>query len=95
MAPLGHDHSIHHVGAEHGSYVWDNELEPALEVESGTTVELECADASGGQLTQNSTAADVESLDLTRVNPVTGPVYVKGAAAGRRAGRGDPGAEAP
>jgi acetamidase/formamidase len=82
LARLGRDHSIHHVGAEHGSYVWDNALEPALEVESGATVELECADASGGQLTQDSTANDVKSLDLTKVNPVTGPVYVKGAEPG-------------
>lgn len=45
-------------------------------------MELECADASGGQLNQNSTAEDVKSLDLTKVNPVTGPVYVKGAEPG-------------
>jgi acetamidase/formamidase len=82
VAGIGHEHSIHHVGAEHGSYVWDNSLAPALEVESGATVELECADASGGQLNQNSTAADVGKLDLTKVNPVTGPVCVKGAALG-------------
>ena len=82
MAPLGHDHSIHRIGAEHGSYVWDNALAPALEVESGTVVELECADASGGQLTRDSTADDVKGLDLTKVNPVTGPVYVKGAEPG-------------
>ena len=82
MARLGHDHSIHHVGAEHGSYVWDNALDPVLEVESGATVELECADASGGQLNKNSTATDVNALDLTKVNPVTGPVYVKDAEPG-------------
>jgi acetamidase/formamidase len=82
LAGLGHDHSIHQVGAEHGSYVWDNALAPALEVESGAIVELECADASGGQLNQDSTAEDVKSLDLTKVNPVTGPVYVKGAEPG-------------
>jgi acetamidase/formamidase len=79
---LGHDHSIHHIAAEQGSYVWDNSLEPALEVEPGATVELECADASGGQLTRDSTAADVYALDLTKVNPVTGPVYVKTAEPG-------------
>ena len=82
LAGLGHDHSIHQVGAGQGSYVWDNALAPALEVESGTTVELECADASGGQLNRRSTAEDVKSLDLTKVNPVTGPVYVKGAEPG-------------
>jgi acetamidase/formamidase len=82
LARLGHDHSIHQIGAEHGSYVWDNALAPVLEVESGATVELECADASGGQLNPKSTADDVKGLDLTKVNPVTGPVYVKGAEPG-------------
>jgi acetamidase/formamidase len=82
LARLGHDHSIHRIGAEDSSYIWDNALAPALEVESGATVELECADASGGQLNAKSTAADVANLDLTKVNPVTGPVYVKGAEPG-------------
>lgn len=82
MAGLGHDHSIHHIGSEHGSFVWDNSLEPIVEVESGATVELECADASGGQLSADSTAQDVDELDLSKVNPVTGPVYIKDAKAG-------------
>lgn len=62
--------------------MWDNSLEPALEVDPGDTVELECADASGGQLTAHSTERDVLGLDMARVNPVTGPVYVKGAEPG-------------
>jgi acetamidase/formamidase len=78
----GHGHSIHSVGAETARSVWDNSVPPALEVESGATVELECADASGGQLDRDSTAADVAGLDFTRVNPVTGPVFVKGAKPG-------------
>jgi acetamidase/formamidase len=75
-------HSIHSIGAEMSSFVWDNSAEPALEIESGETVELETADASGGQLGPDSTAADVAGLDFDRVNPVTGPVFVKGANAG-------------
>ena len=62
--------------------MWDNAAAPVLEIESGETIELECADASGGQLSAHSTAQDVEGLDLCRVNPVTGPVYVKGAQPG-------------
>ncbi len=73
-------HSIHSAG--NTSFAWDNSLAPALEVESGAVVELEVADASGGQLSGNSTSADVAALDLTRVNPVTGPVFVKGARPG-------------
>ncbi len=82
MSGSGHSHTIHSVGSEHAAFVWDNAAAPVLEIESGETVQLECADASGGQLSAQSTTEDVASLDLSRVNPVTGPVYVKGAAPG-------------
>ena len=39
-------------------------------------------DASGGQLTPDSTAADLAAVDFARLNPVHGPVYVAGAEAG-------------
>jgi acetamidase/formamidase len=78
----GHSHSIHSVGSENAAFVWDNAASPVLEIESGEAVQLECADASGGQLSAASTADDVANMDLTRVNPVTGPVYVKNAAPG-------------
>ena len=74
--------TLHEVGAEHAAFVWDNAAAPVLEVESGETVELECADASGGQLNGDSTAQDVATMDLNRVNPITGPVFVKGAEPG-------------
>jgi acetamidase/formamidase len=77
-----HAHSIHSVSADAAAFVWDNSAEPVLEVDSGATVELEAADASGGQLSAGSTAEDVAKLDLGRVNPITGPVYVKGAKPG-------------
>ena len=72
-------HTIH---SRHVHYGWDNSLEPVLEVEPGETVEFEVVDASGGQLNAGSTAADVARLDFERVNPVTGPVFVKGAKPG-------------
>jgi acetamidase/formamidase len=82
VADRGHPQTIHHIGADRSACVWDNAAEPALEVESGETVELECGDASDGQLSSGSVAADVAGMDMTRVNPVTGPVYVKGAKPG-------------
>jgi acetamidase/formamidase len=39
-------------------------------------------DASGGQISPDSTVADVADLDLSKVNPVTGPVFVDGAEPG-------------
>jgi acetamidase/formamidase len=72
-------HSIH---AAHTHTVWDHSIEPVLEIDPGETVELEVTDASGGQLDRDSQVADVAALDFARVNPVTGPVFVKGAKPG-------------
>jgi acetamidase/formamidase len=77
-----HSHSIHGLGADQSAVVWDNAAEPALEIESGEVVELEAADASGGQLSAESTAADLADMDFGRVNPITGPVFVRGAEPG-------------
>jgi hypothetical protein len=74
--------SLHHVRDDLAHFVWDNAIEPALEVDDGEVVELEVRDASGGQLDRGSSTADVAGLDFTRVNPVTGPVFVRGARPG-------------
>ena len=74
--------SLHEVGSDRTHTVWDNSIAPVLEIEPGETVELEVTDASGGQLDRGSSVADVAALDFTRVNPVTGPVFVKGARPG-------------
>lgn len=72
-------HTIHREHIHHG---WNNAFIPRLRIAPGETVEFEIVDASSGQLTRSSTAADVEKLDLARVNPVTGPVYIDGAKPG-------------
>src|ERR671933_2750944 len=76
------DHTLHRIGSDRVHTVWDHSIAPVLEVRAGETVELEVTDASGGQLDRTSTADDVAALDFARVNPVTGPVFVKGAAPG-------------
>jgi acetamidase/formamidase len=65
----------HHVG-------WDNSLPPVLTVAPGASIEFECLDASGGQLTATSTLADLAALDFARINPTTGPVFIDGAQPG-------------
>jgi len=72
----------HRLSREQIHYGWDNSIEPALTVRPGDTIELETVDASGGQLTKDSTTADVANVDFARVNPVTGPVFVDGAEPG-------------
>lgn len=61
----------HHFG-------WDNSFEPVLTVRPGDEVEFEITEASGGQLGPESTVGDVGGLDFSKVNPVTGPVFVDG-----------------
>lgn len=67
---------------QHHHFGWDNSLAPALWLAPGEEVEFEVVDASGGQLTAGSSAEDGARLDFTRVNPVTGPVYLEGAEPG-------------
>jgi acetamidase/formamidase len=79
MANAGAAHTIHRNHIHHG---WNNAFAPCLRIAPGESVQFETLDASSGQLTRESTAADVERLDLARVNPVTGPVYIDGAEPG-------------
>jgi acetamidase/formamidase len=74
--------SLHEVRSDAFSYVWDQSNPPAVEVEPGELVQLHTRDASDEQIRRDSTAADVASIDFSHVNPVTGPVYVKGARPG-------------
>jgi acetamidase/formamidase len=74
--------SIHEVRPDAFNYVWDNSLVPALEVESGEAVELHVRDASDEQIRRGSGVEDVTKLDFSHVNPVSGPVFVKGARPG-------------
>lgn len=62
--------------------VWDRAIVPALRVAPGQTVTVELENASGGQLTAESTASAVAKLDFARINPVTGPIFVEGAKPG-------------
>lgn len=74
--------TLHHVRHDAYHYAWDNSLEPVLEVESGETIELQVRDASDQQIHSGSTHEDVRKLDFSHVNPVSGPVFVKGAEPG-------------
>jgi acetamidase/formamidase len=75
-------HSIHRVHANAYHQAWDRSLEPALEIEPGNELSFTVRDASDQQLGPESTSADVAALDFARVNPVSGPVFVKGAQPG-------------
>jgi formamidase len=58
------------------------DIPPIVEVGEGEEVALETRDALDGQLKPGTTVADFPSLDVGAVHPLTGPVFVKGAAPG-------------
>lgn len=73
------DYTIH---GSHHHFGWDRSFEPVQRVAPGSNIEFECVDSSAGQLTPASTVEDVVALDFSKVNPVTGPVYIEGAEPG-------------
>jgi len=74
--------SLHDLRRDAYQYAWDNSIEPALEVEPGESVLLHVRDASDEQISAGSSVDDVLRLDFSHVNPVSGPIYVKGARPG-------------
>ena len=73
------NHTIHKDCHHFG---WDNSLDPILSVSPGETVEIGTVDSSGGQLSPDSTVNDLATLSFDKVNPVTGPIFIEGAAPG-------------
>jgi len=73
------NHTIH---KDRHHFGWDNSIEPVLSVGPGETVEISTVDSSGGQLTPDSTVNDLATLSFDKVNPVTGPIFIEGAAPG-------------
>ena len=55
---------------------------PALTVPSGAVIEAHTQEATGGQLTIDSTVEDLDAVDFDRIHALTGPVFVEGAAPG-------------
>ena len=71
-----------HVGRSDWQLAWDASVPPLLHVPSGSEVWFDVLDASCGQITDRSTAADLETLDFSRLDQVAGPIHVDGAEPG-------------
>ncbi|MGD2049206.1 MAG: acetamidase/formamidase family protein, partial [Chloroflexota bacterium] len=61
---------------------WDNSYPARIEIDPGDTVVFECREAVDGQVTPESDHDAVANLDFSRIHPLTGPVFVKGARPG-------------
>ena len=62
--------------------VWNRALKPRLRIEPGDEVQIECVDASGGQVEPGMTAAEFLKIDRTRIHALTGPIWIDGAMPG-------------
>jgi acetamidase/formamidase len=74
--------SEHVLCAEPTHSVWDRSLKPRLRIEPGDEVQIECVDASGGQVTPGTTVAEYLGIDRTRIHALTGPFWIESAEPG-------------
>jgi acetamidase/formamidase len=68
--------------ADHQQLRWRPDAAPIAELEDGETFEVLLPDSSSGQLTADSTSADLHAVDLARVDAAVGPLAVRGARPG-------------
>ncbi len=61
---------------------WSSTIPPVLRVESGAVVEVHTKEATDGQLTVDSDAGAMLTLDFDPIHALTGPIYVVGAEPG-------------
>src|ERR671925_1164207 len=64
-------------------FKWDVGHEPALTVASGDTVLVSTAEVTDDQITPESTAEVLLTLDAERFYPLCGPIRIQGAAPGQ------------
>jgi acetamidase/formamidase len=63
-------------------FLWDEGNEPTLTISSGDEISVETREVSDGQITPESTVDVLGMLDMERLYPLVGPVYVEGAEPG-------------
>ena len=72
----------HELSAEPTHSVWDRALKPRLHIAPGDEVQIQCLDASGGQVAPGMTTAQYLQIDRTKIHSLTGPIWVEGAEPG-------------
>ncbi len=72
----------HHLARDAVHCRWSRDLPPALTIDPGDTVVFETPEITNGQLTRESTAAALETLDFSAIHQLSGPVAIRGAEPG-------------
>ncbi|EIM84712.1 acetamidase/formamidase [Stereum hirsutum FP-91666 SS1] len=74
--------SIHSVEPHQHHLAWDNSIPPILRIQSGETVTFDCLDASNGQVTPQSVATLLPTLNFSHLDQVSGPIHIADALPG-------------
>jgi acetamidase/formamidase len=74
--------SPYRLSPDQAVFDWSVDHPPLLTVASGSEVFLDMLDASDGQLGPDATLADFRDLDHSHTMPISGPIFVEGAAPG-------------
>ena len=70
------------IGRDTFHYKWAKSHKPVLTIGDGDTVTFEINDVASWQLTKDSSSADIDRLDASKLYPLAGPVFVEGARPG-------------
>jgi formamidase len=68
--------------SDKGHNRWHPDIAPSVRIAAGSVIELDTLDGLDGQIGPQTKHEDLASIDLGRVHPMTGPVYVEGAEPG-------------
>ena len=61
---------------------FSNSIPYHIKVPDGSIIEAYTQEATGGQLSMNSTLEEFEKVDMDKVHTLTGPIYIEGAEVG-------------
>lgn len=73
---------MHRISDEHVNYWFSKEYAPVLTIDSGEQVEFETKDCLSNVLQKPTDRLTGDNFDKEKVNPATGPVYIRGAEPG-------------
>jgi len=73
---------LHTLSAQPTHLVWDRSLKPRLRIESSDEVEIQCLDASGGQVRPGMTTEEFLTIDRSQIHSLSGPIWMEGAEPG-------------
>jgi acetamidase/formamidase len=74
--------TVHQIERETYHYLWDNERKPVVHIQPGDRVHFKVNEVTSWQITRNAKLDDLIKLDLSKLYPLSGPVFVEGASEG-------------